>query len=305
MSGGWTAASVRAGALSRQRLGAGRCRTLAAQPSLAHAVALLRPTAYGRFLDHADSLEAAAHGTRLAVLWQLRVLSGWFPPSGGGLARALAAGFERDNIVGLVARLSGRPAPPAFELGGLATAWPRLRGLGSAAELEKELAHTPWASTPGGLPLRDRLTLAWLRRLDAAAPEVRPWHEGTVVLLIARSRLLEESPPPPALREEAARLVGSRWETARSLGELRDALPPTPRRLLADVETPDQLWRAELALRRKIEEDAFEWVRSPRPGPETVLGSIGVLASDAWRVRAALASAAGGGQDAEALDVVA
>ncbi|MEA5456824.1 hypothetical protein SPF06_19045 [Sinomonas sp. JGH33] len=305
MSAGWTAASVRAGGLARQRLGAGRCRDLAAQHSLAAAVTLLRATVYARFLAPGASLEDAAHGTRAAVLWELRVLAGWLPPSGARLARALAAGFERDNIAGHAARLSGRPAPPAFELGTLATAWPRLRQAGSTVELETELAHTVWASAPRGLPLRDRLTLAWLRRLDAVAPAVRPWHELAVVTLMAKTWLFEGTAPPPAFREEAARLVGSRWETAHSIDELREALPPAPRRILAEVTASDELWRAEAALWHRIEDDAFAWVRSPREGPETILGSIALLASDARRVRAALASAAAGGLVEEVFDVVA
>src|SRR5579859_7784359 len=106
MSAAWTAASVRAGAIARQRLGAGGCREVAVQHGLRPALALLGPSVYARFIGPASSLEDAAHGTRAAVLWQLRVLAGWLPPSGSRLARALAAAFERDNIVGLASRLS-------------------------------------------------------------------------------------------------------------------------------------------------------------------------------------------------------
>jgi hypothetical protein len=173
------------------------------------------------------------------------------------------------------------------------------------SELEKELARTLWASPSEDMPLRDRLTLAWLRRLDAATPAVRRWHEAVLVLLIAKNRLIDETPPPPALKEEAVRLVGSSWERTRNLEELRAALPSVPGRLLADVDAPEELWRAEKALRLKVEDDAFAWIRSPRPGSQVILGSVAVLASDAWRIRAALASAARGGEAAEGLDVVA
>lgn len=306
MSPGWTAAGVRAGALARERLGAGGCETIAAQDGLEPALSHLAPSFYARFVRGSRSLEEAAHGTRAAVLWELRVLAGWLPPSGARLARALAAGFERDNIVGLASRLSGRPAPPVFELGTLATAWPRVEHATSPAALDSALARTVWAWPPAGLPLRDRLTLAWMRRLTAVAPASRPWEVDAVVLMVARDRLLlGGGAPPPALREAASRLIGSSWEAAGTLEELRSALPPAARRLLSGVHRTEDVWRVEARLRRQVEEDALSWVRSPRPGPLSVLGGVAVLASDAWRVRAALASAAGGGLGGEVLDVVA
>lgn len=304
MNGEWTAASVRAGALARQRLGAGRCRELAAQPGLLAALGQLRPSVYGPYLVDAASLDDAAHATRVAVLWQLRVLAGWFPPTGGRLAHALAAGFERDNIVGLGARLSGRAAPPAFELGALATAWPRLREIDSSKGLDEALSHTVWGTVADGLPLRDRLTLAWLRRLESSCPATRRWHELALATLIARCRLLDRS-LPQALRDAARPIVGTAWETARTIRELLEALPSRLRVIFEGIRSPDELWRAEARLQRIVEDDAFAWVRSPRPGPEAIVGSIAVLTADARRVRAALASAALGGRMREDLDVVA
>ena len=51
--------------------------------------------------------------------------------------------------------------------------------------------------------------------------------------------------------------------------------------------------------------DAFGLLRSALPGPDAVLGALAVLATDAWRVRAALASAALGSGRSEVLDAVA
>ena len=74
--------------------------------------------------------------------------------------------------------------------------------------------------------------------------------------------------------------------------------------MLDGVGEPGDLWRAEAALRARVEEDAFRLLRSGLPGPDVAVGAVTVLAVDAWRVRAALAAAASGG-GSEVLDAVA
>jgi hypothetical protein len=71
------------------------------------------------------------------------------------------------------------------------------------------------------------------------------------------------------------------------------------------VDRPADLWRAEAALAVRIESDGFSLLRAGLPGPDVVLGAMAVLAADAWRVRAALASAALHAGTSEVLDAVA
>ena len=49
----------------------------------------------------------------------------------------------------------------------------------------------------------------------------------------------------------------------------------------------------------------FELLRRPRFGPGPTIGAAAVLAADAWRCRAALEIAAGGGGSMEVYDAVA
>ena len=54
-----------------------------------------------------------------------------------------------------------------------------------------------------------------------------------------------------------------------------------------------------------MERDAFRLVRSSTPGSEAPVGAVALLATDAWRVRAALESAARHGRALEDFDAVA
>ena len=85
-------------------------------------------------------------------------------------------------------------------------------------------------------------------------------------------------------------VIGRTWETAGDLAQFRVALPSSVRPVLAGVEAPEELWRAEAGMRAAVEADGFALLRRPRAGPEVVLGAIAVLAMDAWRVCAALAA---------------
>ncbi|WAP50822.1 hypothetical protein OL239_12580 [Arthrobacter sp. ATA002] len=71
------------------------------------------------------------------------------------------------------------------------------------------------------------------------------------------------------------------------------------------MDHPADLWRAEAALAARVENDGFRLIRAGLPGPNTVLGAMAVLATDAWRVRAALAAAAAHAGTSEVLDAVA
>jgi hypothetical protein len=308
MSGAWVAASVRARSMAQRRVGAGGSRRLAGQHSLADALHLLADTAYADRLAGCTDLAVAEHATQDAVLWQLRVLAGWMPAGGTRLARAAAGAFERDNIVALTRRLEGgQAAYDPFNLGAIATSWPRLRTAASAEELAEAVRTSPWGGTGWGgkSDLRDVLTLVWLRRLAVVAPDARSWAGAACALTAARIVLVEGMAPAPRILQLARPILGRRWETARDLAQLRAALPLSVQPVLRGIEAPEELWRAEARMRAVVEADGFRLLGSPRPGPRVVLGAIAVLAMDAWRVRVGLAAAAAGTGSSEVLDAVA
>lgn len=306
MNADWVGASVRARSMARRRVGAGAARQIAAQPSLEDALALLADSVHAERLVGRTTLAQAQRATHETVLWQLRVLAGWLPAGGTGLLRAVAGGFERDNILALARRLDGRTTPADFELGALATAWPRLSRSTSLADLVAALERSPWGDQgPGGTVVPDVLTLVWLRIVAGAAPEARATAAGAAALTVARARLVDRTAPAPRVLELARPLIGRGWETAEDLAAFRAAMPSSVRTVLEGVEAVDQLWRAEAGLRGRVEADAFGLLHGPRPGPQVVLGAITVLATDAWRVRAALAAAATGAGSSEVLDAVA
>ncbi|MBF4994964.1 hypothetical protein ITX31_12675 [Arthrobacter gandavensis] len=343
MRSDWVAATVRAKALARRRAGAGLCRDAAALSSLEPAVELFEGTGYGPELAAGrkstagrsgspasgpeTDLAKAQHATRRSVLWQLRVLAGWLPVSGARMVRAAGAAFELANITVLTRRLqqdaaedAGTPARPGvalpeyFELGGLATAWPRLSRAVSTTELVDMLRTSPWGDPGSPEDAADTLGAVWMRRLAAAAPQTGSWMVAGAALLAARRVLVlssESSGGAGTRREPANRLnsllqpmIGGSWQQAQDLASLRAALPAAAAPALRGIEDPADLWRAEAALRALVEEDAFRLLRSGLPGPDVAVGAVAVLAVDAWRVRAALAAAAAGG-GSEVLDAVA
>lgn len=309
MTAGWVAATVRARAMARRRVGPVLARRVAGASSLDAGLALLEGTAFERVAAAGTSLRDVEHGIRAEQLWELRVLAGWLPAAGTPLARALAARFERANIEAHRTRLTGQPAPTVFTLGTLAMSWPRLAATSSLDELRRELAASPWGD-PGAMTatgLHDALLIAWLRMVAAASAgldRVQRWVAGGAALLISRTIAFAQEPPESLVRA-ATPLIGWRWVAARSLADLHAALPATARWAIAGVDDPRQLWQAEVRLRAQIESDGFRMLRTAHPGPAPVVGALAVLAVDGWRLRAALACAAGGSGPSEVLDVVA
>lgn len=309
MTSGWVAATVRARALARRRVGSRLARSIAEAPTLDAGLALLAGTAFEDVSRPGTSLRDAEHGIRAEQLWELRVLAGWLPARGIPLARSLAARFEQANVEQHRNQLTGREAEPAFRLGTLATSWPRLTATSSIEELHRELATSPWGD-PGDMTatsLHDALTIGWLRMMGAASsglPALSRWVVSGASLLVARI-VAAGSPVAPTLVRAAMPLIGGQWASARSIRELTPALPATGRRALRDVDNPGEVWLAEARLRGDVESDGFRMLRTANPGPEPVLGALAVLAVDGWRVRAALASAAVGAGPSEVLDVVA
>lgn len=205
----------------------------------------------------------------------------------------------------LAHELAGGPrAVEPYRLGALATAWPRLSLAGSTPELARILAATVWGDVgAAGLgPLRDALTVAWARRLAAAAPPARPWFGAVCVLTAARIRLVDGVVPAPPVQRLLRPVLGRSWESAGTLAEFSSGLPHTLRPVLAGVAEPNELWRAEARQRAAVERDGIRLLRGSLPGPDVVLGAIAVLSIDAWRVRAALTAAAACAGTSEVLD---
>jgi hypothetical protein len=308
MIANWVAASIRARSMAQLRLGAGRCRQLATATNLATALALLADSGYAKRLVGVTGLMAAQRATNETLLWQLRVLAGWLPPGGTGLIRAIAAIYERDNIVALAARLAGGPElSAAYELGGLATAWPRLRELPSLPALTEALQRSAWG-IPGpidAVTLRDVLSLAWLRRLAAAAPAASGWARSASTLVAVRMVLVDHTTPTSRVLDLVRPWLGREWANARDLNRFRASLPRLSQTVLDGVDDPRDLWRVEARIRADVETDGFRLIHGALPGPEVVLGAIAVLAVDGWRLRAALAAAEAGTGSSEVLDAVA
>lgn len=308
MKADWVAASVRARSLALRRVGAGASHEIAAKRNLAAGLELLAGTVYGERLAGCTSLADAERSTRETVLWQLRVLAGWVPATGTRLVRAAAAAFERENILDLAESLAaGGPAPQPFDVGSLSTAWNRLRTARSLDELTEGVRSSPW-DEGGSLDLpvaRDELTVVSLRRLATVAPAARPWAEAASALIVARIVLVDRSAASRPLIRLVRPLLGEDWERSRDLRGMVAAFPRTTQEIFRGVTSPKDLWRAEAGLRSLCESDGFRLLRGSLPGPDIILGAIAVLATDAWRVRAALASAAEGLGSSEVLDVVA
>jgi len=307
VTAGWVAGNVRAKAMARRRLGTDAARRLAASPSLLEAQRALAATSYGPAGQAGQALAATQHAVASTILWDLRVLAGWLPRDGVGLLRALACWFELANVDELLQSAAGRPAGPEFQLGALATAWPRLGGAGSLAGLRAMLAASPWHD-PGGdtaLDIRLGLRARWAARVARSGDPARTWAAGAVALLVGGERFAAGRVVRPAVMDGALALIGPAAAGAATLDDFRGCLPARARWALAGVSAPDGLWQAEAAWWTWVERDGHALLRSSGPDSGPVLGAVAVMAADARRVCAALEIAARGGGPLEAYDAVA
>ncbi|MEU8617816.1 hypothetical protein [Streptomyces sp. NPDC048623] len=313
MGAGWVAGVIRARALTSQRLGAAAARELASSTSLAQALRGLTDSPYrGAAADAATaagadaSLADAQRGVAEALLWNLRVLAGWLPPGGTRLLRPLAAGFEIANVEALLSSFSGASPPPrAYRLGVLGTAWRRLERAGSAGAVRRTLAASPWGDPGAGTPwaVSVGMRMAAAARTAAVAP-ARSWAEGRAALLTAREMYVHGRVLPEAVRLRAADVLGERALRASGFRDFRDRLPAGARWAMEGVDDPADLWRAEARWWTVLGRDAEDMLHGDGPayGPVTVVGAVGALSVDAWRVRAALELAAHGGGPREVFD---
>jgi hypothetical protein len=278
MTAGWVAGTVRAKAMARRALGADVARQLAASRSLAEAQRLLEPTPFRSAAEPGMSLAASQHAVAETILWDLRVLAGWLPRDGVGLLRLLAGWFEIANVDELLQALTGRLPGAEFQLGALATAWPRLSESGSAAELRAALAASAWGD-PGGdtsADIRAGLRARWAARVAASGEQARAWATAAAAV---------------------ASLAGP--------GSARPGKPRRPQSPVPAAAPAAQPWQAEADWWRRVEREGRALLRSSATDSGPVLGAVAVMAADARRIRAALACAARGGAPLEAYDALA
>ncbi len=307
MSAGWVAGSVRARAMIQRCLGRTAVRDLAASSSVDAALLILAHSPYGHDIRPEQNLDEAQRAVVGTVVWNLRVLAGWMPREGVTMLRVLLGVLEAANVDDHLGGLTGAEPPAPYRLGLLSTTWPRLARTTSAGELRRVLGTSSWGD-PGGDSAREiglamRTTLA--DRVMAAVPPARDWAAGATALLIAREILLQRRELPDRAAGAAARVVGPSALSAASLPEFAAALPASARWAIAAVDDPAELWRAEARWWTRVERDGSVLVRHASPGPEVLVGAVAMMATDAWRVRAALELAARGGAPMEAFDAVA
>jgi hypothetical protein len=296
LSPGWVAGSVRARHMLARRIGRDEARALAGTRSLEDALARLSGTAYGRSLRPGMDLASAQRAVAETTLWHIRVLAGWAPPQALEAIRSLAAWFELVNVEDRISFLAGGEPPLPFALGALATAWTQIADARTVAEVHAALVASPWgdpgAADAAGIGLG--LRLAWARRVTQSVDDAAEWAAGGVALLVARERFMAGRSPDALLARRPPGL-GSAWAQAGSIGALRAALPAQAAWALRDVGEPADLWRAEVAWWRRVEQDAVALAHAPLMGEPMVVGSVVLLGVDAWRTAGALESAARSG----------
>ena len=301
MSVGWVAGSVRARAMANRRLGRDAALQLAASPTPEDAVRSLARTTYGRHVHDGQTTAQAERGVLQALVWNARVLAGWTTRDGVATLRTLVAPLEVLSIEEHLERLTRPgaepgPTPGQLDLGGLATAWPRVRRTTTPPAVRAALAGSAWGDPGGDSP---REVLLWLRctvadRVVLTAPAAEAWATTSTALLLARELLTGAGRLPPSAAHAASRVVGRAAAHASRFSDLAPALPRSARSVLDGVTGPAELWSAEARWWRTVDHDSEELVRAPRPGPDVLVGAVGLLAADAWRVRAALEAAAHG-----------
>jgi len=304
VSAGWVAAQVRSRGLARHRVGRAEARRLAAVTSLPEAIAGLTATSYGKELRPDMDLAAAQHAVSATALWNLRVLAGWAPPLGAGKVRLLAAGFELDNIVSQSATIAGLEAPELFAMGSLAA----VRGLAALSDMgdvRRALEVSPWGD-PGTVDvagMRVALEFALARRVAEGVHQAATFATSSAWLTLARS-VVAGAPPVAGMpaAANARAVLGDRWESARSLEELRRTAPRGLDWVLEGASSAAELWRCEVRWWRYLEDQGLVLLERSLPGPGAVVGVAALLCADAWQVRAALEAAVRGGGDRGVLD---
>jgi hypothetical protein len=289
MSAGWVAATIRGRALTRRMVGPDGAHHMATS-SWPDARAALLGTFYGADLSAGADRRAVGSHAIEATMWQLRVIAGWLPPGQSALARVFAGPMEIANIEARLAQLAGLDADPPFRLGSLAVAWPRVAAANSVEQVRSVLATSVWRD-PGGTDATTMalsLRVAWARRLASQVPATATWTKGAVAVLVARERFGFAR----TINEPTGRvidgLIGHHWRRASSLSSLVDQLPKPASWPFLDTHDADDLWRAEIAVGRRVSRDAYRFANSGRYDKVAVTGAMALLLVDLWRVLGAI-----------------
>lgn len=290
MSAGWVAATTRGRALARRLVGPDGASELATSGSWPDARRALAATFYGTDLRaDADRPAAGRHAVE-ATIWQLRVLAGWLPPGQNVLARLFAGPMEIANIERHLALLEGRHLNPPIRLGSLAVAWPRVASARSSEQVRGALATSVWGDPAGTdrTTIALNLRLAWARRLASRVPEAAAWSRGGAAVLIAREQFgFGRSIGKPTGRVVDG-LLGRHWRDASSVSSLADRLPKSASWPLDDVDDASGLWRAEIAVGKRVSDDARRHASSGGYDKTAVTGVMALLLVDLWRVLGAI-----------------
>lgn len=301
MSTSWVAGTVRAKALARRRVGGAGARAIATNDDLSAAVSALAGTSYRHSVRGEQALAEAQQAVAVTFLWHLRVLAGWLPRDGAQAIRLFAGGFEIANVDEHLRRLAGLSAEPSFDLGTLETAWTRVAATSSMDDLRRVLATSAWGD-PGAATPRDihlGMRLAWAERVVGGVPAAAVWARAALALLVVRESLLTARPLAGRQAERARNVLGPSFVGLQggpvpALEDIAAHLPSDTRWALRHVEREQDLWTADARWWHRVEDDGFALLRGASFGPSPVVGAVAVLAADAWRVRAALETAARG-----------
>ncbi len=268
---------------------------------------MLATTFYGTELPPSADRTTAQLAAANATAWQLRVLAGWVPPSGRRLVRVAAARLEILNVEQHVRELSGSEPRTPISLGSLASVWPRVERCASSEAVRDVLSVSVW-SDPGGSSPSDialGMRAAWVRRALRHVPSATPWALGYLAVVTARERYAFNREISLATGHHIDGLLGRGWRRATTLAEFRTRLDGAASWPLAGVESADQLWRSEVAVRRRVSADAARLAADNRFDRNVVVGIVGMMLSDLDGVLAALEVAGRGRQAVEVFDAVA
>lgn len=307
MTAGWVAVSTRGQALARRLLGVEAARELT-ELDWPAALEALRSTVYGKDLDAESDRGRARNEAMAATAWQLRVVAGWLPPGQGGLARLFAAPIEIANIEARLGYLTGgTEATTAVPLGSLGVAWPRVERADSAEAVRSVLATSVWGD-PGGVDdatVGLALRLGWARRCAARDRLLRPWARGAAAVLVARERFGFNRTLNDQNSRAADALLGRRWREAGSIRDLVTSLDETASWPLAEIEDPAGLWKAEVAVARRVARESEKTLASTRRGRQRVIAMLALFLIDLRLVLTVVELAGRGQGTREVFDAVA